>query len=179
MHFCSEQGRVWDSARHCRQTDGSYYLSLMRQADLFTFLSIRTVKTSRSRSGSRLSTSPWLNSWTGWFRCAVRFELDSPMSFPLRGCSSAAIFAGAARFTTPRLTLCDNKKRQAAVQVSAGQDDDVMATVDDLKTLRYCMYTHANMINLTIITAKFVYSTITEFVIFYLQIKSHENYKDV
>lgn len=73
---------------------------------LFTFLSMRTVKTSRSLSGSLLSTSPWLNSWTGWFRRAVRFELERPISFPLRGCSSAAIFSGRPVFTTPR--LCDS-----------------------------------------------------------------------
>lgn len=64
---------------------------------LFTFLSIRTVKTSRSLRGSLLKTRPWLNSWMGWLRLAVRFELDRPISFPLRGCSSAAIFRGAAR----------------------------------------------------------------------------------
>lgn len=73
---------------------------------LFTFLSMRTVKTSRSLSGSLLSTSPWLNSWTGWLRRAVRFELDRPISFPLRGCSSAAIFSGRPVFTT--LGLCDS-----------------------------------------------------------------------
>lgn len=67
---------------------------------LFTFLSMRTVKTSRSLSGSLLSTSPWLNSCTGWLRRAVRLELDRPMSFPLRGCSSAAIFSGRPVFTT-------------------------------------------------------------------------------
>lgn len=64
---------------------------------LFTLLSMRTVKTSRSLSGSLLSTRPWLNSWTGWLRRAVRFELDKPTSFPLRGCSSAAIFSGRPR----------------------------------------------------------------------------------
>lgn len=69
---------------------------------LFTFLSIRTVKTSRSLSGSLLSTRPWLNSCTGWFRRAVRFELDRPISFPLRGCSSAAIFSGRPVFATLR-----------------------------------------------------------------------------
>lgn len=72
----------------------------------FTFLSMRTVKTSRSFSGSLLSTSPWLNSWTGWLRRAVRFELDRPISFPLRGCSSAAIFSGRPVFTT--VQLCDS-----------------------------------------------------------------------
>lgn len=72
---------------------------------LFTFLSMRTVKTSRSLSGSRLRTKPWLNSCTGWFLWAVRFEFDKPISFPLRGCSSAAIFARAARCTTLRVVL--------------------------------------------------------------------------
>lgn len=67
---------------------------------LFTFLSMRTVKTSRSLSGSRLRTRPWLNSCTGWFLWAVLLEFDKPISFPLRGCSSAAIFARAARCTT-------------------------------------------------------------------------------
>lgn len=73
---------------------------------LFTFLSMRTVKTSLSFSGSLLSTRPWLNSWTGWLRRAVRFELDRPISFPLRGCSSAAIFSGRPVFTTVR--VCDS-----------------------------------------------------------------------
>ncbi len=79
--------------------------SLSGGACLFTFLSMRTVKTSRSRSGSRLRTRPWLNSCTGWFRWAVRLEFDKPISFPLRGCSSAAIFARAARCTTPSVVL--------------------------------------------------------------------------
>lgn len=110
--------RVWTAALHCgqRQPADSFSERFTRSPPvsapgsrsstrgllLFTFLSIRTVKTSRSLSGSLLSTKPWLNSCTGWFRRAVRFELDRPISFPLRGCSSAAIFSGRPVFTTLR-----------------------------------------------------------------------------
>lgn len=104
---------LWTEAPHCgqRQTGDPSHRRRCRRSQpplrgssggprLFTFLSIRTVKTSRSLSGSLLSTSPWLNSWTGWLRRAVRFALDRPMSFPLRGWSSAAILDGRPVFTT-------------------------------------------------------------------------------
>lgn len=55
---------------------------------LCTLRSMRTVKTRPSRKGSRLSTSPWLNSWPGCCRRAVRPQADRLTKRPVRGCSS-------------------------------------------------------------------------------------------
>lgn len=53
-----------------------------------TLRSMRTVKTRPSRKGSRLNTSPWLNSWPGCCRRAVRPQADRLTRRPVRGCSS-------------------------------------------------------------------------------------------
>lgn len=55
---------------------------------LRTLRSMRTVKTRPSRKGSRLSTNPWLNSWPGCCRRAVRPQADRLTKRPVRGCSS-------------------------------------------------------------------------------------------
>lgn len=55
---------------------------------LCTLRSMRTVKTRPSRKGSRLSTNPWLNSWPGCCRRAVRPQADRLTKRPVRGCSS-------------------------------------------------------------------------------------------
>lgn len=57
-------------------------------ARLRTLRSMRTVKTRPSRKGSRLNTSPWLNSWPGCCRRAVRPQADRLTRRPVRGCSS-------------------------------------------------------------------------------------------
>lgn len=52
---------------------------------------MRTVKTRPSRKGSRLNTSPWLNSWPGCCLRAVRPQADRLTKRPVRGCSSPTL----------------------------------------------------------------------------------------
>lgn len=89
---------TWRFRWRCQTFWQFYHVSLLStpttlhtsfpRPQLCTLRSMRTVKTRPSRKGSRLSTSPWLNSWPGCCRRAVRPQADRLTKRPVRGCSS-------------------------------------------------------------------------------------------
>lgn len=83
-----EMQTFWQSYRFSLPSPPTPLHTSFQLPRLCTLRSMRTVKTRPSRKGSRLSTSPWLNSWPGCCRRAVRPQADRLTKRPVRGCSS-------------------------------------------------------------------------------------------
>ncbi|XP_013911588.1 PREDICTED: neuralized-like protein 4 [Thamnophis sirtalis] len=87
---------------------------------------MRTVKRAPGARGSRLSTSPWLNSCPGCERAALRPPRDTVTSRPVRGCSSGSGLKGGSWIISGCSVLRDGR----SILEEYGQDLDQLGEGD-------------------------------------------------